>query len=76
MQDETPQRENTDTTTDDAVEEQRSLGAAMTTTAIAVGPTLPVVAKWGLDKLDERKETKDSGIILPRDKVSRVAGVK
>jgi len=48
----------------------------MTTTAIAVGPTLPVVAKWGLDKLDERKETKDSGITLPRDKVSRVAGVK
>jgi len=70
MEDEIPQRENTTTIV------QRSLGAAMTTTAIAVGPTLPVVAKWGLDKLDERKETKDSGIILPRDKVSRVAGVK
>jgi hypothetical protein len=76
MQDETPQNEatpqseNVETTTGDTADERLVRGGAVTDAALVIGPTLPVVAAWGLGKLDAKLDAKneqkqDAEIILP-----------
>jgi hypothetical protein len=77
MQDETPQQVataqggNVETITGDATTaetaEERCIGGAVMDAAVIIAPTLPVVAAWGLKKLDEHNEQKQQQpeIILP-----------